>query len=313
LTGRTVIIGSRGSKLALWQSEHIKALLERLHPGTSLRIDIIKTTGDKIIDVPLAKIGDKGLFTKEIEQALTERRVDLAVHSLKDVPTKIEPGLILGAVTEREDVRDAWISKDGTAFENLPIGAIVATSSLRRRCQMRNRRPDLLIEDMRGNLDTRLRKMRESDKLAGIVLASAGLSRMGWADQITQRFDCNVMLPAVGQGALAIEVRGDDEIVRRLIQPLHHEPSALATRSERALLARLEGGCQIPIGAYGRMENGRLLLDAMVGSLDGARIIRDRAQSDPGDPEALGVMLAERLLAAGADKILRDILASGAR
>jgi hydroxymethylbilane synthase len=309
-TERNIILGSRGSKLALWQSEHIKARLEALHPGVKFSLEIIKTTGDKILDVPLAKIGDKGLFTKEIEQALVDRRIDLAVHSLKDLPTRIEPGLALGAVTEREDVRDAWIGKRGIAFADLPPGAPIATSSLRRRSQLWKLRPDLVIEDMRGNLDTRLRKLRESERLQGIVLACAGLRRMGWSAEITHRFTPDQMLPAVGQGALGIEIRVDDELVKSLVAPLAHEDTWISTRAERSLLTRLEGGCQIPIGAYARVEDGKLALEGLVASLDGKTQLRDRVVGDVRTPEMLGLVLAEKLLAAGADKILEQITAS---
>jgi len=308
LSGDFVTIGTRGSKLALWQTEHIKARLERAHPGVTFKVEIIKTTGDMIIDTPLAKIGDKGLFTKEIERAMIEGRIDLAVHSLKDLPTKIEPGLEIGAVTEREDARDAWVSKDGARFDELPEGAAVATSSLRRRCQLRRLRPDLEIEDMRGNLDTRLRKLRESDRLAGLVLASAGLLRLGFSGSVTHLFEMDAMLPAVGQGALGVEIRAGDGRVSGLVRALDHEPTARATRAERALLHRLEGGCQIPIGAFARLEGNRLVLDAMVGSLDGQRIIRDHAAGEPGNPERLGEELAETLLASGAGGILKEII-----
>ncbi|MCL4233250.1 MAG: hydroxymethylbilane synthase [Deltaproteobacteria bacterium] len=307
---RKVVIGSRGSQLALWQSEHVRDWLTVRHPGFEFPIEIIHTMGDKILDVPLAKIGDKGLFTKEIENALLDRRIDLAVHSLKDLPTKLEAGLAIGAISVREDVRDAWVSRRGVALADLPEGATVATSSLRRRSQLWARRPDLRIVDMRGNLNTRMRKLDESDEIDGLVLAAAGLVRLGWETRITHRIEFDAILPAVGQGALAVEIRADDAETAALLADFNHADTQTAVRAERAFLRRLEGGCQIPIGAHATVSGGRVRLDGLVGSLDGTRILRDAAEGDATDPEAVGIALAGTLLAAGADAILAEITAA---
>lgn len=305
---RKVVIGSRGSQLALWQSEHVRDWLTARHPGFEFPIEIIHTMGDKILDVPLAKIGDKGLFTKEIERALLDRRIDLAVHSLKDLPTRLEAGLAIGAIGVREDVRDAWVSRRGVALDDLPEGATIATSSLRRRSQLWARRPDLRIVDMRGNLNTRMRKLDESDEIDGLVLAAAGLVRLGWETRITHRIEFDAILPAVGQGALAVEIREDDPATASLLADFNHADTATAVRAERAFLRRLEGGCQIPIGAHASVGYGRVRLEGLVGSLDGKRILRDAAEGDATDPESIGIALAETLLAAGADAILAEIV-----
>lgn len=305
---RKIVIGSRGSQLALWQTEHVRDRLAARFPDVEFVVEIIHTTGDKILDVALSKIGDKGLFTKEIERALLDRAIDLAVHSLKDLPTKIEAGLAIGAVSEREDVRDAFVGKSGVGLFELPRGATVATGSLRRRCQIAARRPDLKLVEMRGNLNTRMRKLDESDHIAGLVLASAGLVRLGWETRITERIDTDALLPAVGQGALAVEIREDDPDVAGMVRALHDESTWICVRAERALLRRLEGGCQIPIGAHAEVEGDRLHLDALVGSLDGTRIVRGQLSSSLDDPEAVGVELAESLLSRGADVILAEII-----
>ncbi|MGH2568749.1 MAG: hydroxymethylbilane synthase, partial [Bacteroidota bacterium] len=251
-----LVIGTRGSQLALWQTNFIKSRLSAAAPHLTIEVTTIRTTGDKILDSPLSKIGDKGLFTKEIEQHLLDGSIDLAVHSLKDIPTQIPPGLLLGAVTEREDVRDAFLAhprKSHTNIGNLPRGAKIATGSLRRKCQLLAFRPDFEIIDLRGNLNTRLEKLEQSD-WDGTILAKAGVARLGWESKITELLPFEVMLPAVGQGALAVEMREDDKRVAELLKPLHHEATAIATNAERALLRRLEGGCQVPIGTYGRIE-----------------------------------------------------------
>jgi hydroxymethylbilane synthase len=306
---KTLIIGSRGSQLALWQTNYIKSTLESLHPALSIRVEIIKTLGDKILDSPLSKIGDKGLFTKEIEHALLEKKIDLAVHSLKDIPTKLPDGLTIGAITKREDVRDVFIANKRTAipFAELPKGAAIATGSLRRKSQLLRHRPDFIIMDIRGNLNTRMQKLDESE-WGGMILAKAGVMRLGWDGRITDVLPFDIMLPAVGQGALAVEIRSHDTAIKELIQPLHHEPTARAVYAERALLRRLEGGCQVPIGAIGVAENSQLTLQAMIGSLDGKRVVRGFIKGLPGHAEQLGTSLAEQLLARGGKEILDEII-----
>ncbi len=304
-----ITIGSRGSALALWQTNWVKAELEKYFPLLQIDVELIKTTGDKILDSPLSKIGDKGLFTKELETALLDKRIDLAVHSLKDVPTKVPDGLWISAITEREDVRDVFVAPSGSKYnslDNLPVGASVATGSLRRKCQLLNWRNDLQIIDIRGNLNTRFAKLDESD-WAGMILACAGVVRLGWEKRITQILPLEKMLPAVGQGALGIETRTDEASVNEIVLKLNHRATEISTKGERALLRHLEGGCQIPIGAFGRIEAGVFKLDALIGSLDGKRIVRDSIEGNPEDSEKLGIELAERLLKNGGDKILREI------
>jgi hydroxymethylbilane synthase len=293
-------IGSRGSKLALWQANWVKQQLEAR--GTPCRIEIIKTTGDKITDVPLAKVGAKGLFTKEIEEALLDGRIDLAVHSLKDLPTEVPPGLKIAAIPEREDPRDALV---GRRLENLPAGSKVGTSSLRRVAQLRAERPDLVIESVRGNLDTRLRKLSEGQYDA-LVLAAAGLSRLGWAERIAECFPVESMCPAPGQGALAIETREEGDAAR-VCRSLDHAPARTAVEAERAVLAALGGGCQVPIGVYGRVVNERLELVAFVGLPDGSRVIRRSASGRASDALGIGRELASELLRAGAREILQEV------
>lgn len=310
----TLCIGSRGSDLALWQAHWVRDRLKILHPDLQVEITIIKTKGDRVLDAPLSKIGDKGLFTREIEHALLAGDIDLAVHSLKDLPTDLPSGLALGAVTEREDVRDVFLPRPGSGVRclaDLQQGAAVATGSLRRRCQLLNRRPDLRIIDLRGNLNTRYAKLEASD-WAGMILARAGVVRLGWVDRIGESIDPSVILPAVGQGALGIEVREGDHDVLQRIGGLHDSPTAAATTAERSLLHTLEGGCQVPIGTFcrfGRSPAGdvQLELDAMVGSLDGSRVIRERISGSLQDAAALGADLARRILALGGKEILDEI------
>ncbi len=294
-----IVIGSRGSQLALWQARHIASCLQKL--GVETRLEIIKTTGDKITDVPLAQVGGKGLFTKEIEEALLAGTIDLAVHSLKDMPTGLPAGLTLAAIPEREDPRDALIGKP---LNELRQGSKVGTSSLRRAAQLHALGRGLVIENLRGNVDTRLRKLDEGQYEA-IVLAAAGLRRLGWADRIRELIEPSIMCPAAGQGALAIETRDDGGAGHEIARMLNHAATEAAVTAERSLLATLEGGCQVPIGAHGRSESGGLQLIAIVASTDGTRVMRDAA-SGAGDPAALGRILGERMLAAGA----RDILGS---
>jgi hydroxymethylbilane synthase len=299
-------IGTRGSKLALAQSAWVRdRIKERFH---DMGVDLvkIKTKGDKILDSPLSKIGGKGLFVKEIEDALLDGRVDLAVHSMKDVPAEIPEGLTLSVFPEREDPRDALVSMTYASISELPKGSTVGTSSLRRAAQLLYRRPDLHMVPMRGNVDTRIRKL-ESGEIQAIILATAGLRRLGLSGKISLMIPIEELLPAIGQGALGLELRsGDDEITNRL-SFLNHEPTELTVRAERAFLKELEGGCQVPIAAHSRLEGDRLILQGMVAELDGSRIIREQMRGSKDDPETLGVTLAQRLLSLGADEILSRI------
>ncbi len=310
-------IGSRGSKLALIQSEWVRDELRRLHPGLEVEIEVIQTKGDRLLDAPLAKIGDKGLFTKELETAMLEGRTDLSVHSAKDMPTAVPEGLALVAFTRRADVRDTFVARPGRAaprtLDEVPAGAVVGSSSLRRRSQLSALRPDLELVDIRGNVQTRVRKVEEED-MAGTVLAAAGLARLGQADLAAFAFSFDQMLPAVGQGSLAIEARAGDERTAGLTAPLAHETSALAVEAERALMRTLEGGCQVPIAALAELtgepaDSGarRLRLRAYVGSLDGVRTVRGELSGPVEEPAALGEALAGELLARGADVILAEV------
>jgi hydroxymethylbilane synthase len=312
MTVKRLIIGTRGSELARWQSNFVKSELRKLFPALDVELQIIKTLGDKILDSPLSRIGDKGLFTKEIDHALVDRTIDIAVHSAKDVPTILPAGLTIGAVVEREDVRDAFIAhpaKNHRRFGDLPRHAKIATGSLRRRCQLLQIRPDLEVIDIRGNLNTRLKKLATSD-WDGMVLARAGVKRLGWEERIAEVLPVETMLPAVGQGALAIVMRESDESVREVVQKLHHESTAVAVNGERAFLRFLEGGCQVPIGTYGRLEDGKFRLDALIGSLDGRRVVRGSIGGSPAESEALGIQLAKQLLERGGREILSEIRTS---
>lgn len=313
-----ITIGTRGSELALWQAHWIQNELRRLYPDRTTDIRVIKTKGDKILDSPLSKIGDKGLFTREIEEALLDERIDLAVHSLKDLPTELPVGLEIGAVSSREDVRDVFIPHPLNCNRTLKSqvqGAKIATGSLRRKCQLLSYRPDFEIIDLRGNLNTRLKKLDESE-WAGMILARAGVVRLGWEKRIGETIEPDVILPAVGQGALGVEIRQGDTLTKDLILPLHHHPTAAAAFAERALLRKLEGGCQVPIGTYARLGHSpdgkeTLELDAMVGSLDGRRIIKGSRRGLSSDAELIGRGLAEELLARGANEILEEIRSVG--
>jgi len=303
-----LVIGSRGSKLALWQSNWVKSRLEALEPRVSVRIEVIKTQGDVMRDVPLALIGGQGAFTKELETALLEHRIDIAVHSLKDLPTIVPQGLSITAVPEREDPRDALVLKAGAdgagaSLSKLPEGATVGTSSLRRIAQLRHLRPDVRVKDLRGNVDTRLRKLDEGEYDA-LILASAGLRRLGLAERISAPVEPFEMLPAVGQGALGVETRGDDEAANALVSRLDHAPTRAAVVAERALLRHLGGGCQVPIAAHARVEGERLFLDGLVASLDGGEVLRDRIESSAADAAAAGEVLAARLNERGASSLL---------
>jgi hydroxymethylbilane synthase len=315
-------IGSRGSRLALVQAEWVRDRVAQRHPDLRVEIEVINTKGDKILDAPLAKIGDKGLFTKELETALLDDRIDVAVHSAKDMPTAIPDGLRIIAFTEREDVRDVFVPHPALlegrgadagplTLDAVPQRARVGSSSLRRRSQLLALRPDLDVVDIRGNVETRLRKLVE-EEMSGTILAAAGLSRLGRSEVTGFAFAFDQMLPAVGQGALAIEARDDHPRLTELRAALDHRPTALAVTAERALLGTLEGGCQVPIAAHARWQaggddEGALVLHAYVGSLDGTRCVRGEAERPGGDPEGLGTSLAADLLERGAGEILDEI------
>jgi hydroxymethylbilane synthase len=302
-------IGTRASKLALWQAEWVASEIERKHDGMKVELIKIKTTGDKITDVPLAQVGGKGLFVKEIEEALLSGEADLAVHSMKDVPTYFPEGLELRAITEREDARDALLSAGNVKLLDLPDGARVGTSSLRRQAQLLCLRPDLKILPLRGNLDTRIRKLEEGEYDA-IILAAAGLHRLGWAGKISEYISPALMLPAIGQGALGLETRIGDERVNDVVDGFNHKDTSCAVRAERALLKRLEGGCQVPIAAYGTIFKNTVTLTGLVASTDGKVILKDLIEGNVSRAEELGIMLAESLLEAGGDKILKELYGS---
>jgi hydroxymethylbilane synthase len=295
-------IGSRGSQLALWQANHISTLLRER--GHDVELEIIKTTGDKITDVALAKVGTKGMFTKEIEEALAERRIDLAVHSLKDLPTEISAGFEIAAVTTRENPRDVLCSRKYKSIEDLPRGARVGTSSLRRQAQLKAVRPDLNIHPLRGNVDTRLRKL-EAGEYDAIILAAAGLNRLGKTELVRQVISARIMCPAAGQGALGIEIGAGDADTREHVSFLDDATACATTTCERALLNKLGGGCQVPIGAFAELRNGRLHLDAIVADPDGTKLLRE--SSDGTDPVQLGETVGATLLQRGGDAILEQV------
>jgi hydroxymethylbilane synthase len=299
-------IGSRGSQLALWQANHISALLRGR--GHEVEIEIIHTTGDKITDVALAKVGTKGMFTKEIEEALAAERVDLAVHSLKDLPTELPKGFEIAAITERQDARDALCSRQYSRIEDLPQGARVGTSSLRRQAQLKAIRLDLDIHPLRGNVDTRLRKLEQGEYDA-IILASAGLKRLGKTELIKQIIPAEIMCPAAGQGALGIEIREGDTKTRELLMFLNDPHARAETTCERALLNSLGGGCQVPIGAFAEARSGKLHLESIVADPDGSRVLRDSRDGD--DPEKLGNAAGAALLNRGGDQILEAVYGRG--
>lgn len=338
---KKIIIATRGSKLALWQAEFVQAELKKRNPGLQVELNKIKTTGDKILDVPLAKVGGKGLFVKEIEEALLSRKADLAVHSMKDVPTEFPQGLHLAVICEREDPRDAFISHV-PHFVELPKGARVGTSSLRRSSQLLNIRPDLLIHSLRGNVETRLRKLDEG-QFEAVILAAAGVKRLGLHHRITEVLPFETSLPAIGQGAVGIECRIEDQFIHTLISPLDHRETSVCVKAERAFLKRLEGGCQVPIAAYARIERGAkgegqraegrerkyqspphnpslskgeggaglrtqnfelLVMDGLVGSIDGSTLVRGHIEGRPEEAEHMGTVLAEDVLSRGAKEIL---------
>lgn len=305
---RKISIGTRGSKLALWQAEWVSSEIRKLKPDLEISLAKIKTTGDKILDVPLAKVGGKGLFVKEIEEALLRKDIDIAVHSMKDVPTDLPSGLHLAAICKREDPRDAFITQrsDIKSISDLPEGAVIGTSSLRRSCQLLNIRPDLRIVQLRGNLDTRLRKLDEG-QFDVVILAAAGIKRLGFESRITGILPIDISLPAVGQGAIGIECRRDDEFINNLISLLNDPETSVCVRAERAFLKKLEGGCQVPIAAYARIERGFLVIDGLVGSLSGNRLIRGHTEGQKEECEELGTKLAEDILSRGAKEILNEV------
>lgn len=302
-----LIIGTRQSLLALWQSNHIASLLRKQYPDCQVTLKKIVTKGDRILDVPLAQIGGKGLFTKEIETELLDGTVDLAVHSLKDMPTVLPEGLCLTAITTRANVGDAFVSNQYASFSELPQGAVLGTSSLRRKAQLLAVRPDLKIVDLRGNVDTRLRKLDEG-QMDAIILAAAGLERLGHADRIREIIPTNVCLPAVGQGALAIECRSDNKEVRDMLAFLNDLPTKQATDAERAFLGLIEGGCQVPIGVHAEVENDNVKIEAVIASLDGSKVLRNNITGPAANAADLGRKLGQQMLAEGGEQILADIL-----
>jgi hydroxymethylbilane synthase len=301
-----VVIGTRGSLLARWQANWARTLLGQLHPGLEVELKIISTRGDRELGLSLPKLGEqgKGLFTKELEDEMLAGSIDIAVHSLKDLPTEMTTGLEIAAISEREDVRDALVAREGiSSFDALPPGARIGTSSLRRQAQIRARRPDLQLEAIRGNVDTRIRKV-EDGGFDAVVLASAGLRRLGHEQRITEFLETDFILPAVGQGALAIQSRSGDSGISRLVQPLNHKETEAACRAERAMLLGLGGGCLVPIAALASVEGDKLQIRGLVASPDGSEIIRDETTGTTGNPEAAGHQLAGRLLVKGAARLL---------
>ncbi len=304
---KTLRIGTRASQLALWQANWVKSELEKKYPGLEVTLTKIKTQGDRILDVPLAMVGGKGLFVKEIEEAMLRGEIDIAVHSMKDVPTFFPEGLALRCITEREDPRDIVILKPGfKSFRDLPQGARIGTSSLRRKAMLLHLRPDFQMVDIRGNVETRIRKLTE-DNLDAVVLAAAGMHRLGFTGQIGEYLAPDVSLPAIGQGALGIESRIADAEVNALIDFFNHPETAAAVKGERAVLRRLEGGCQVPIGAYGEVKDGRLTLTGVVASVDGVTLLKKTVVCAPEESEKVGTSLADDLITQGAGKILNEV------
>ena len=299
-------IATRQSLLALWQAEYVAARLKECHPGLEVELVKMVSRGDKILDTPLAKIGGKGLFVKELEEGLLSGDADIAVHSMKDVPMEFPEGLHLAVICEREDPRDAYVSNNYKSFDELPQGAVVGTSSLRRQCQVLARRPDLEVKFLRGNVQTRLKKLDDGEYDA-IILAGAGLIRLKLQERIRELLDVTASLPACGQGAVGIECRAEDAEVNALLAPLNHEPTAIRVTAERAMNRRLEGGCQVPIGGYAELERGVIVLHGLVGRPDGSEMVRGSISGRPEDAEELGQVLAEDLLGRGADAILREV------
>jgi hydroxymethylbilane synthase len=303
---KLVRIATRKSALALWQAEFVKAQLEHFHADVRVELVPMSTQGDIILDTPLAKIGGKGLFVKELEQAMLYGRADIAVHSMKDVPVEFPEGLALHTICEREDPRDAFVSNNFANLSELPQGAVVGTSSLRRQCQIRALRPDLVIKDLRGNVNTRLAKL-DDGQYDAIILAAAGLLRLKMDERIADYIEPEVSLPANGQGAVGIECRIDDEVTKALLAPLEHTQTRIRVNAERAMNRHLEGGCQVPIGAYALVDGEQVHLRGLVGAVDGSEILHDEVTGHINDAEAISVQLAKKLLAQGADKILAEV------
>ena len=304
----TLRIATRKSQLALWQAEYVRDVLLQYHPDLNVELVKMTTQGDKILDTPLAKVGGKGLFVKELEAGLLSGDADIAVHSMKDVPVELPEGLHLSVICPREDPRDAFVANNYASFETLPKGARLGTSSLRRQCQLAAQRPDLNIIDLRGNVNTRLQKLDNGDYDA-VILAAAGLRRLGMENRITEYLSPEVSLPAIGQGAVGIECRKDDDWVNELLAPLNDRDTAIRVRAERAMNHRLQGGCQVPIAGYAELAHGVILLRGLVGTVDGSQIIHGEIAGQPEDAEYLGRVLAEDLLSRGADKILESLYA----
>ena len=308
---RKIVIGTRGSALALWQANWVKGEIEKYHPELSVSLNIIKTTGDKILDVPLARVGGKGLFVKEIEEALFRGEIDLAVHSMKDVPAELPDGLILAVYTRREDPRDAFVGREpNLRLSDLPPDAVVGTSSLRRQAHLSRFYPHIRAVSIRGNLETRIRKIDEMD-LDGVILAAAGLKRMGFTSKVSEYLSVDTFIPAVGQGVLGIETREDDTVTWEAIAELSDGNARSAVLAERGFLKTLEGGCQVPIAAYAQIEGAQVSLHGMVASLDGKQVVEDRALAPREEADSLGVRLAKTLLDRGAGAILREIYGNG--
>ena len=304
----TLRIATRKSQLALWQAEYVRDMLRLHHPDLNVELVKMSTQGDKILDTPLAKVGGKGLFVKELERSLLDEQTDIAVHSMKDVPVELPENLHLAVICPREDPRDAFVSNNYASFESLPEGARLGTSSLRRQCQLAARRPDLNIIDLRGNVNTRLQKLDDGEYDA-IILAAAGLKRLKFEDRITEFLATDISLPAIGQGAVGIECRRDDDWVNDLLAPLNDPDTATRVAAERAMNLRLQGGCQVPIAGYAELEHGILLMRGLVGRVDGREIVRGEIAGPPEDAAHLGQVLAEDLLARGADEILAELYA----
>lgn len=302
----TIKIGTRKSMLALWQSNWVKDMIEQRYPEVTVELVKIVTKGDKIVDVPLAQVGGKGLFVKEIEEALIRHDADIAVHSMKDVPTILPDELHIGIVTKRQDPHDAFVSVKYKSLAEVPAGARIGTSSLRRKSQLNSIRPDLVIEDLRGNLDTRIRKLDEGIYDA-IILAAAGMRRLGWQDRITRTFSAQEMLPAIAQGAVGIEIRKKDAELLKALSFMHDKETAVAVAAERAFLARLEGGCQVPIGGYGKLVDDKLSFTGLIASIDGKKILRESVTGAPEDAARMGLETAEKLLSMGGAEILAAV------
>ena len=306
MTNKTIRIATRKSPLALWQAEHVAKLLEQTFPGVTTELIKMTTQGDKILDAPLAKIGGKGLFVKELEVGMLEGTADIAVHSMKDVPVEFPEGLHLAAILEREDPTDAFVSNNYSALKDLPPNAKIGTSSLRRQCQIKEIYPDAEILTLRGNVNTRLAKL-DAGEYDAIILASAGLKRLGFDGRITQRLDSKISLPAIGQGAIGIECRTDDHDVNEMLSQLHDRETGLCVRAERAMNARLSGGCQVPIAGFAEIRDSQLFMRGLVGSPDGSLIYRSELSGNTDQAEIIGKAIAEDLLAQGADKILQAL------